>query len=110
MKFLLTILLFFSSKLFCQTYAVWTTTDERFVKNYVLQSSSDNNNWQQVTTFDPMKKDTNVYSYTIVNDKLYYRVKENTTLGLSFTSESKQYQNKPPTISINPNNQTISLQ
>lgn len=90
MKYLLIILLLFPSLVFCQKYANWKTGKETVVKNYELQTSTDNKTWQSIQPpFDPLKKDTQWYNYTLPNVTAYYRAKATMTTGAIFYTDVK---------------------
>lgn len=67
------------SKTYGQTIiGSWKTNSEIGVKNYEVQKSTDQLNWQSIATINPNKlPDGNSYSYQLPQINLYYRIQAN---------------------------------
>lgn len=89
-------------------YVQWTTANETDVINYVIQYSADQQNWTALATIQPIKKDTNVYAYTIPNVSQYYRIMAKESETNYYTESKLLIPNKKPSVKISPS-QNINI-
>ncbi|HXU28546.1 MAG TPA: hypothetical protein VN698_15045 [Bacteroidia bacterium] len=79
------ILLLFNFKSYGQDYLVFKTNNEVGVVSYNVQQSADKNTWVNISTIQPLKKDSNTYTYPLsVADN--YRIAANMKSNIYYTA------------------------
>ena len=104
MKIILIILLF-NIKSYGQDSLVWKTNNELGVVSYNVQQSSNQANWINLSTVNPLKKNSNTYYY-LVSVPNYYRISANMVNNIYYTGIL--YYTPPVQNSVTISNQKVS--
>lgn len=78
------IIILLNFKSYGQDSLIFKTNSEIGVVSYAVQQSNNQNNWVNVSTIQPQKKDSNIYSYPVTVPD-YYRISANLGIGIYYT-------------------------